>query len=358
MNSSSAFPTWPPERSVLPPGQQLVAKGKWPIIGEREPAPFPTDRSEWGLAISGQIEKPVQLTLQELLNLPQTCQRIDIHCVTRWSKLGVEFEGVSLRHLLGMSRPKEMARFISFGSHSLRNHSSSLELPVALELDTLIALKVDGRFLETEHGGPIRNIVPGRYFYKSVKWLSQIELLSEDRLGFWEAESGYHNSADPWKEERYISSRLDRRQTAELLASRNFSGLDLMGISASNRSLTKLNARGGLLRNADFSRSDLSGSDFRSANLSNASLRFTNLRDCDFEGADLEGADLTGADLSGANLLGCSMIGCSFFDPELGDTSGARIDQRTKLTGVEIAPLFPQQFELMDRLCRELGLIG
>jgi hypothetical protein len=335
-----------------------VAEGKWPVIGEREPASFPEGPRGWSLTITGQISEPVEFSLEELLELPQTRQRIDIHCVTRWSKLGVEFEGIALRQLLELFKPKDSARFVSFCSHSVRKHSSSMALPVALELETLIALRVDGQLLEMEHGGPIRNVVPGRYFYKSVKWLTQIELLSDDRLGFWEAESGYHNSADPWKEERYISSRLDRRETAELLAAKDFSGRDLMGISAAHRSLPKLKARNGLLRNSDFSRSDLRGSDFRGANLSNANLQFANLRECDFEGADLEGADFTGADLSGANLIGCSMIGCSFFNPELGESSAAVIDPNTKITEAEIAPLFPQQFALLRQRCRKQGLFG
>lgn len=335
-----------------------MAPGKWPIIGEREPAPSSLPRDEWTLAIAGEISRPVQFTAGELLARTLTTRSIDIHCVTRWSKLDVVFEGLSLRELLEYSIPNSSAQFVSFQAHSVRNHTTSLPLRTAIEQDTLIALKANGKLLEIEHGGPIRNIVPGRYFYKSVKWLTRIELLSVDQLGYWEAESGYHNEADPWKEQRYIASKLDRRETAALIASRDFSNRDLMGLLAADRNLSGLLAFHSLLRNADFSRSDLSGADFRNANLSNANLQSANLQNCNFAGADVEGANFIGANLSGANLLGCSMIGCSFFDAQTGEGSGAIFDVHTRVTAADVAPLFPEQFSYIDRRCRELGLFN
>jgi DMSO/TMAO reductase YedYZ molybdopterin-dependent catalytic subunit len=343
-------------QSKLPPGQQLVAAGKWPIIGEREPASLSNFGNGWTLTIGGSVEEPTSFSLDDLQRTPMTHQIIDIHCVTRWSKLGVMFSGIPLKQMLKMVRPTEEAKFISFVSHSARGHSSSLLLETALQQDTLIGLNADGHPLGFDHGGPVRNIVPGRYFYKSVKWLTRIELLPVDRLGFWEAESGYHNEADPWREQRYLTSTLDRRETAALIASNDFSGRNLLGILASNRTMHNLNAKGALLRNATFERSDLQGADFRGANLSNANLQFADLRNCNFQGADLEGANFTGADLRGANLLDCSLIGSSFFDPEAGWESGAKFDAATKITETIIVPLFPQQFEYLQRTCRELGL--
>jgi DMSO/TMAO reductase YedYZ molybdopterin-dependent catalytic subunit len=340
----------------LPPGQQLVASGKWPIIGEREPASLEAFQNGWKLTIGGCIEKPVSFSLNELRQFPVIRPTIDIHCVTRWSKLGVVFEGVLLADLLQSVRPTATAKFISFISHSPRSHSSSLSLATALEQKTLIAFAADDSPLGIDHGGPIRNIVPGRYFYKSVKWLTRIELLDVDQLGYWEAESGYHNEADPWREQRYLASTLDRREMAELIASNDFSGRNLLGILASNRDLRKLNARQALLRNATFERSDLQGADFSGANLSNANLQHADLRNCNFQGADLEGANFTSADLRGANLLDCSLIGSSFFDPEIGWESGAKFDTGTQIKESVIAPLFPEQLKYLEQKCRELNL--
>ncbi len=80
----------------------------------------------------------------------------------------------------------------------------------------MIVWSVEGQSLTSEHGGPLRMIVPGRYLYKSLKWLTRIELLEIDRLGYWEAEAGYHNHADPWREERYLAPELTKQQVAAL----------------------------------------------------------------------------------------------------------------------------------------------
>lgn len=336
----------------LPPGQQLVAPGKWPIIGEKEPAFVP---SRWQLKIFGKLNHPTVFSLEDLSGLPQVRRVIDIHCVTRWSKLNVEFTGIALSDLLNLVQPNPDANYISFISHSTRRHSTSLLLDTAIAQQTLIALAVDGQPLPIEHGGPIRNIVPGRYFYKSVKWLAEIELLDSDRLGFWEAESGYHNEADPWKEQRYLVPNIDKRYAAELISSKNFSGLDLLSLSASNRDLTGLQAVDAKLRNADFSGSNLRNTNFRQANLSNANFEGANLSGCDFTEADLEGANFTGANLAGAKLIGCSLIGSSFFDPAKGEESGARFDQQTKLNEQVIAPLFPEQLEFVKKKLNELS---
>lgn len=336
----------------LPPGQQLVAPGKWPIIGEKSPA-----RSDkpWSLSIFGGNANPVDLTLEQLGSLPQTKQVIDIHCVTRWSKLAVEFEGVLLSDLLAQSEASSQANFISFGSRSARQHSSSLALDVAIELRTLIALRVDGEPLSTDHGGPIRNIVPGRYFYKSVKWLERIELLAQDRLGFWEAESGYHNEADPLKEQRYMSPTIDRRLAMQLISSRNFSRQDLRSIDAAERDLENLVAMEALLRDARFDRANLRNADFRGANLSNAHFQRANLQGANFRGADLEGADLSGANLLGADLSDCSLIGATFFTESNGQIVGAILDASTTIPPSVQFPLVPRQLEYLARHLARTG---
>ncbi|MFK7770005.1 MAG: molybdopterin-dependent oxidoreductase [Mariniblastus sp.] len=336
------------ESALIPPGQQLVAPGKWPVIGEREPADA-LPNSQWKLRIFGECNMPIELTLKELRELPRTTQTIDIHCVTRWSKLGVEFTGVLLEEILKRVSPTDSAKFVSFVARSKRKHSTSLGLQTSRDLQTLIALEVDGQPIDRGHGGPLRNVAVGRYFYKSVKWLEAIELLSQDRLGFWEAESGYHNNADPWKEQRYMAPTIDRRESIRLIETKNFSNRDLRSIDCSDRDLGKLNAAGASLRDANFSRADLHESDFSAANLSNAHFRNANLHRSNFEGADLEGADLSGADLRGANLSNCSLIGASFFSSENDQNIEAIFDAETVLPETAIAPLFPEQLAFVKK---------
>ncbi len=330
----------------IPPGQQLVAPGKWPVIGERLPAETNTP---WSLNIIGEVDQPITLSLEELRTLPQTKRTMDIHCVTRWSMLDTTFSGVLLEDLLSEIGVKPSARFVSFLARSKRNHSTSLTLETAIDLKTLIATEVNGEPIEITHGGPIRNIVESRYFYKSVKWLEQIELLSEDRLGFWEAESGYHNQADPWIEQRYMAPTIDRRTALKLIETKDFSNQELRSIDASQRNLAGLNANGASLRDANFSGTNLSGADFTSANLSNAHFHNANLCNAVLVDADLEGADFSGADLRGANFTGTSLIGASFFSDKQGVAVGAIFDKTTQLPPAAIAPLFPEQLHYVNK---------
>ena len=331
-----------PTSRKLPPGQQLVAPGKWPMIGERRPAE--SDHA-WMLEISGKVEQPLNLSVDQILSFPQSERIVDIHCVTRWSMLDVQVKGVLLSDLLAEAHVANDARFISFESRSERQHSSSLALPVATDLGTIVALEMNGTPIEEEHGGPIRNIVPGRYFYKSVKWLTRIELLADDKLGYWESETGYHNNADPWKQERYMVPDLDRREVIRLLESRDFSGQALRSIDASDRVLDGLKARKALLRDATFENASLVAADFSDANLSNANLCRANLSNAILIRSDLEGADLSGADLSGADLSDCSLIGASFCQQdENGNVqTGAIFDSRTNLPPENLDPLTPFQ---------------
>ena len=228
----------------LPPHQQLVRSDQWPLVGERQAAAGP---AEWSLALAGEVVRPRRWSLAEFAALPQTAVVVDIHCVTRWSKLGVEFRGVLLRDVLAQVEATDRARFVSFIARSDRGHSTSLPLADALELGTLLATHVDGELLPAEHGGPLRSVVPHRYFYKSLKWLERIELLAENRLGYWEAEAGYHDRADPWREERYMAADIDRRWARRLIESRNFSGQALRSIDCAL--CVALRAQGGGRRN-------------------------------------------------------------------------------------------------------------
>ncbi len=333
-----------PELTKIPPGQQVVAANKWPVIGEREPAT--STESNWTLSVEGKVDSPVVFSLEQLHQLSQTEMVIDIHCVTRWSKLDVPFRGVSLRSLLEQVSVQSEAKFISFVSRSPRRHSTSLPIEVALKHDCLIALSAEGQPLDVGHGGPIRNIVPRKYFYKSVKWLEKIELLSEDRLGYWEADAGYHNLADPWKEQRYMAATIDRREAAKLIESKDFSDRDLRSIDASNRNLDGLNASGASLRDASFEQCSLIAADFSNANLSNASFVGADLSSATFSKTDVEGADFSGANLSDVDLSDCSLIGATFFTDSTGGAVCAKIESAVFSTD-QLESLSPQQREFV-----------
>jgi DMSO/TMAO reductase YedYZ molybdopterin-dependent catalytic subunit len=323
----------------LPPGQQLVAAGKWPLVGERASL---SPEGQWRVNVTGKVRQPIRLSLEDLRSQPQREQAVDIHCVTRWTKLAVPFRGVPLAELIAAAEPKSNARYVAFVAHSARQHSTSLPLDEALSLQSLIALEVEGRPLPIEHGGPVRLVVPGRYFYKSLKWLTRIELLSEDRLGYWEAEAGYHNSADPWREQRFIASGISKAEAHALLAGRDLRDRDLRGLAAAGRDLIGLRADRALLRDADFRDCQLAGARFDGANLSNAHFERACLQRASFRGADLEGANFAGADLRGACLLADSMVAASFVGLQPEET-GAICDAATQVSPGLLEELTPDQ---------------
>jgi len=329
----------------LPPGQQLLRPGRWPPVGEKQPTgPF----DSWTLQLRGLFTNPRSFSLQQLLSQSLVDESIDIHCVTRWTRLGVEFRGIPLARFLEPHEVDARAAYVSFIARSARNHSSSVPLDVART--ALIALYAEGKPLESRYGGPVRVIVPNRYFYKSVKWLETIELLEEDRLGYWEKDAGYHNRADPWLEERYLVSGVTKQQANKLIASLDFSDLDLMGIDASGRDLSGLKAIGALLRNARFNKSNLSMSDFTDANLANAHFENAILRGANFQRADLEGANLVGADLRGADLRNASLFGADFISLTNPDHH-ALLDDQTQLSRAQIELLAdPQEAFLQDKI--------
>jgi hypothetical protein len=334
----------------LPPGQQPVAAGKWPLVGERTAR---ASSEAWTVRIDGLVESPRSFSLADLSGLSRVERTVDIHCVTRWSKPAVRFGGVLLVDLLQQLEPRSAAQFVSFTARSERNHSTSLVLADAIALKTLIAFDCEGEPLSAEHGGPVRVVVPGRYFYKSLKWLAGVDLLAEDRLGYWEATAGYHNHADPWREERYVAHGLTKQQAAAVLASRHWSGRDLLSIDAGGRELRGLIAERTLLRNADFRRCDLRGASFREANLSNAHFQSADLRGANFAGADCEGADFSGADLRGADFSGASLFGASFFgEADSGEPAAApaNLDSTTRIDSAAIEQLTPRQQEFVRRI--------
>jgi hypothetical protein len=338
-----------PDDPHLPPGQQLAAPGRWPAIGELHPGPG----GDWNVAISGEVNRPCQFSLTQLRAMPQTRRIIDIHCVTRWSKLGVIFSGIPLEALLEIAGPTAEARYVSFVARSARGHSTSLSLDDVRDLGALVALSADGAALKEVHGGPIRVVVPGRYFYKSLKWLERIELLASDRLGYWEGVAGYHNTANPWLEQRYMAPGLSRQEMQTALASRDFTRRDLRSLDARDHDLPGLIACDCILRDADFRGARLVSARFDRANLSNAHFAGADLREASFASADVEGADFSGADLRGADFTGASLVGVTFFEDQAGERFAAIIDRSTRIEPAGIEQLAPPQAAFVHECTRE-----
>ena len=185
-----------PAAQRLPPGQRLVQD--FPVLDLGvQPEVNPAN---WRLRIEGLVMAPVRLTVDEFMALPQAERFNDIHCVTQWSRYDNTWQGVAVRSLLEMARPKEEARFVSLTSYD--GYTTNLSMDDFAREENLFAHSWEGRPLERQHGGPVRLVIPHLYFWKSPKWVTRIELLREDRPGFWEVR-GYHNRGDPWMEERY-----------------------------------------------------------------------------------------------------------------------------------------------------------
>jgi DMSO/TMAO reductase YedYZ molybdopterin-dependent catalytic subunit len=191
----------------VPPGQTVTAK--WPVLTYGDtPA---VDRARWRFRVFGAVEEPREWTWAELAARPRVEVVSDVHCVTRWSRLDNRWAGVRPRDLLAEARPRAEARFVM--AHAAPDYTTNLPLDALLADDVLLAVEHDGRPLPPEHGGPVRLVVPRLYFWKSAKWIWGLELLAEDRPGFWEA-AGYHMRGDPWREERLGGQPRETMQAA------------------------------------------------------------------------------------------------------------------------------------------------
>jgi DMSO/TMAO reductase YedYZ molybdopterin-dependent catalytic subunit len=185
----------PDGRSRLPPGQYLLTRIR-PMGGtEGDPSP-----SGWHLKVYGEVEQPFTLDFAELLKMPQVDQVCDVHCVTKWTCLDSKWTGVKLADLAARAKPKPAARHVIF--EAAAGYTANVPLREALAPNVLIAHKYEGSPLARAHGAPARVLVPDLYFWKSAKWITGVRFAATDRPGYWETR-GYHNHADPWKEERY-----------------------------------------------------------------------------------------------------------------------------------------------------------
>lgn len=186
----------------IPPGQSRTKK--WPVLDASGPPAidFATDLAAWCFRISGLVEKPPAWDWSEFQLLPRAKVFSDFHCVTRWSRLGNLWEGVSTRELVQLAGgAKPAAHFVTVHGHD-RGWTTNLPLEDFLAEDALVAFLHDGEAISLDHGGPARLIVPRLYAWKSAKWVAGVELTETDRPGFWEA-NGYHMRGDPWQEQRF-----------------------------------------------------------------------------------------------------------------------------------------------------------
>jgi DMSO/TMAO reductase YedYZ molybdopterin-dependent catalytic subunit len=178
----------------LPPGQYLTTD--FPVLSAGPTPHVPVD--QWKFIIDDGTDVLRRWDWKSFRDLPTETFTVDLHCVTRWSKLGTHWEGVSLDTILaGLESDASYALANSYG-----DYTTNLPLKDLMNRQAWIAFRFNGEDLAPEHGGPARLLVPHLYLWKSAKWVRGITLIHEDQPGFWE-QLGYHNYGDPWREQRY-----------------------------------------------------------------------------------------------------------------------------------------------------------
>lgn len=186
----------PQHQRRLPPGQRETQD--WPVL-DLGVVPNLSTR-DWGFTVGGAVERPITWSWQDFMDQPQLSLRVDIHCVTSWSRFDNDFVGVPALHLLDMVQPKPTAKAVMLRSYD--GYTTNLPLAYFADDDVLLAHSWQGNPISREHGGPMRLILPKLYLWKSAKWLRHISFMEEDAPGYWE-QRGYHMRGDPWTEERY-----------------------------------------------------------------------------------------------------------------------------------------------------------
>jgi DMSO/TMAO reductase YedYZ molybdopterin-dependent catalytic subunit len=183
----------------VPPGQYITED--YPVLSAGPTPRIPLDH--WTFTIEGLVQEKVSWNWDEFLKLPARKFVVDISCVTKWTKLDMSWEGVSVDILLEHVKLDPRAQFVTAFSHE--GYTTNLPLEDIVNGKAFIAYKYDGKPLTPEHGGPARMVVPHLYFWKSAKWVAGLRFMEKDKAGFWES-AGYHQHGDPWKEERYSNS--------------------------------------------------------------------------------------------------------------------------------------------------------
>lgn len=180
----------------IPPGQYETRD--FPVLSAGPTPRVPLD--SWSFAIEGLVKDKARWTWEEFLALPNQTFTVDIHCVTKWTKLDTQWRGVSVDTLLEHVELDPRARFVT--AFSVEGYTTNLPLPDILNGRAFVAYEYAGSPLLPAHGGPARLVVPELYFWKSAKWVAGLRLMAEDQPGFWE-QLGYNNHGDPFREERY-----------------------------------------------------------------------------------------------------------------------------------------------------------
>lgn len=183
----------------VPPGQYVTQK--FPVLHYGDVPQYQDIDTTWDLRVWGSIAKEARFSFAEFRALPTATVTMDIHCVTRWSKLDTVWEGVLFREFLKHIPALDPATTFVV-AHAEHSFTANMPLDILMDDEALLAYKYDGKELEPEHGYPLRLLVPKKYFWKSAKWLRGLEFTVDDQPGFWER-YGYHNNADPWNEERF-----------------------------------------------------------------------------------------------------------------------------------------------------------
>ena len=179
-----------------PPGQALTER--FPVLTY---GPVPrVEAKNVSIRIFGEVEAEVQIPWADLMQMPMTTHTYDIHCVTRWTKLDMHWTGISVPEIMKLVKLTPAATHVMM--HCYGGYTTNLPLADFIRPENLFSHIYDDQPLSAEHGGPMRIVVPHLYFWKSPKWISGLEFMSGDRLGFWE-KNGYHQRGDPWREERY-----------------------------------------------------------------------------------------------------------------------------------------------------------
>ena len=181
----------------LPPGQYLA--GGFPVLSAG-PTPH-THLESWSFSIYDRDIALANWSWLEFEALPQASVKVDIHCVTKWSKLDTHWQGVMIDTLLdaaGLSEPPAPFTMI----HSDGEYSTNIPVQDLIRGEAMVATRYEGEPLAPEHGGPARLLVPHLYFWKSAKWVRRLQFITRDKPGFWE-ELGYNMYGDPWREQRY-----------------------------------------------------------------------------------------------------------------------------------------------------------
>ena len=185
----------PSQSKSVPPGQHL-AKG-FPVLTYG--ATPQVSKDEWEFRVWGLV-KPMTFSWSDFMSLPQHEFTADFHCVTRWSKLDVKWTGIKITDFIKSVEVDPKAVHVM--QHCYGGYTTNISMADLILEENFFAIKLFGEDLPTEHGGPMRIIVPHLYAWKSAKWINGLEFLESEELGFWER-NGYHKRGEPWREERY-----------------------------------------------------------------------------------------------------------------------------------------------------------